>query len=158
MLLKTTGSEFKGYLKDEYTTLQEADDRIMATSVVARWRYATAEVDWVRAIVDMDRLADITGNSVDSYYGFTKMLWLKNQRPEIWKRIRWFVPPNAFVIQHLTGELAVDRSSAGNIGGVYDRKAAAWSADAKEALTAFLAKRPPDFTRIKERPAAAKAS
>src|SRR5260221_4916969 len=32
------------------------------------------------------------------------------------------------------------------------------SADAKEALTAFLEKRPPDFTRIKERPAAAKAS
>jgi len=32
------------------------------------------------------------------------------------------------------------------------------SADAKEALTAFLEKRPPDFTRTKERPAAAKAS
>jgi enoyl-CoA hydratase/carnithine racemase len=32
------------------------------------------------------------------------------------------------------------------------------SADAKEALTAFLEKRPADFTRTKERPAAAKAS
>ena len=46
VLLKSTGSEFKGYLKDEYTTLQEADDRIMATSLVARWRYAGIDVDW----------------------------------------------------------------------------------------------------------------
>ena len=33
------GSEFKGFLKDEYTTLQETDDRILATSLIARWRY-----------------------------------------------------------------------------------------------------------------------
>jgi urate oxidase len=46
VLLKSTGSEFKGYLRDEYTTLQEADDRIMATSLVARWRYRNTEVDW----------------------------------------------------------------------------------------------------------------
>jgi urate oxidase len=39
VVLKSTGSEFKGFLKDEYTTLPEADDRILATSLVARWRY-----------------------------------------------------------------------------------------------------------------------
>jgi len=39
-VLKSTGSEFKGYLRDKYTTLQEADDRILATSLVARWRLA----------------------------------------------------------------------------------------------------------------------
>jgi urate oxidase len=55
VLLKSTGSEFKGYLKDEYTTLQETDDRIMATSLVARWRYGSAEgVDW-NAIYDSIR-------------------------------------------------------------------------------------------------------
>jgi urate oxidase len=46
VVLKSTGSEFKGYLRDEYTTLQEADDRILATSLVARWRYLGTDVDW----------------------------------------------------------------------------------------------------------------
>jgi urate oxidase len=47
VLLKSTGSEFKGYLKDKYTTLQETDDRILATSLVARWRYeSSSAVDW----------------------------------------------------------------------------------------------------------------
>ena len=39
VVLKSTGSEFKGFLKDRYTTLAETDDRILATSLVARWRY-----------------------------------------------------------------------------------------------------------------------
>ena len=46
VVAKTTGSEFWGFLKDEYTTLQETTDRIMATSLVARWRYQNTDVDF----------------------------------------------------------------------------------------------------------------
>jgi urate oxidase len=51
VLLKSTASEYQGYLKDPYTTLAEATDRILATSLVAQWRYADAAVtagsiDW----------------------------------------------------------------------------------------------------------------
>lgn len=54
VILKSTGSEFKGFLQDEYTTLQEADDRILATSLVARWRYETIEgVDWNKSFDDI---------------------------------------------------------------------------------------------------------
>jgi len=39
VLLKSTGSEFAGFLKDRYTTLAETHDRILATSLNAGWRY-----------------------------------------------------------------------------------------------------------------------
>jgi urate oxidase len=39
VVMKSTGSEFHGFLKDRYTTLAETDDRILATSLTARWRY-----------------------------------------------------------------------------------------------------------------------
>ncbi len=45
-LLNSTGSEFHGYLKDRYTTLPETRDRILATAVEARWRYAGTDLDW----------------------------------------------------------------------------------------------------------------
>jgi urate oxidase len=38
-VFKSTGSEFKGFLKDRYTTLQETDDRILATSLTVSWRH-----------------------------------------------------------------------------------------------------------------------
>ncbi|AOJ42568.1 hypothetical protein WJ23_32505 [Burkholderia lata] len=97
-------------------------------------RRATAEVDWVNANVNVERLRVITGNGVDSYYGFTKMLWLRDQRPDVWANVRYFLPPNAYVIYLLTGEVAVDHSSAGNIGGVYDVARREWSDDALDML------------------------
>ena len=46
VVLKSTGSEFRGFLTDRYTTLRETTDRIMSTSLVARWRYRATDVDW----------------------------------------------------------------------------------------------------------------
>jgi urate oxidase len=47
VLLNTTGSEFRGYPRDRYTTLPETGDRVLATAVQARWRHAAATgVDW----------------------------------------------------------------------------------------------------------------
>ena len=106
-------------------------------------RRATAEVEWVRANLSLARLAAITGNGVDSYYGFTKMLWIKRHRPEVFAATRYFLPPNAWVIHALTGEVAVDRSSAGNVGGVYDVHAATWSAEMLDALGIPRAMMPP---------------
>ncbi|MEU9762977.1 factor-independent urate hydroxylase [Streptomyces sp. NPDC047985] len=39
VVMNSTHSEFWGYVKDEYTTLKEAYDRILATEVFARWRF-----------------------------------------------------------------------------------------------------------------------
>jgi urate oxidase len=46
VLLNSTDSEFRGYVRDEYTTLPEAQDRILATAVAARWRFGEAPGDW----------------------------------------------------------------------------------------------------------------
>jgi urate oxidase len=64
VVLKSTGSEFHGFLKDRYTTLAETTDRILATSLVVRWRHNTLDVDWnstfaaVRAVL-LERFAQI---------------------------------------------------------------------------------------------------
>lgn len=45
VLLKSTGSEFSGFLVDEFTTLQPTTDRVMATALSARWRWSTPPGD-----------------------------------------------------------------------------------------------------------------
>ncbi|WP_323122042.1 FGGY-family carbohydrate kinase [Burkholderia alba] len=97
-------------------------------------RRATAEVDWIRRHVDVERLQAITGNGVDSYYGYTKILWLREHAPQVWANTRCFLPPNAYLAYLLTGEVAVDHSAAGNLGGVYDVARRGWSAEALAML------------------------
>jgi len=46
VLMNTTDSEFWGFARDEYTTLAETRDRILATSVDARWRFRSTSADW----------------------------------------------------------------------------------------------------------------
>jgi urate oxidase len=46
VLLKTTDSEFSGFLRDRFTTLEPTDDRVLATSLHAQWRHTSQEVDW----------------------------------------------------------------------------------------------------------------
>ncbi|HEY0373676.1 MAG TPA: urate oxidase [Amnibacterium sp.] len=65
VLLKTTGSAFRDFLVDELTTLQPTDDRIMATSLIVRWRLTDPpETDWnalaasVRAVL-VERFAEL---------------------------------------------------------------------------------------------------
>ena len=41
-LLKSGGSAFSGFLRDDLTTLRETEDRILATEVDARWIYSGA--------------------------------------------------------------------------------------------------------------------
>lgn len=46
VILKSTGSEFAGFLTDPYTVLEPTHDRVMATSLVAQWRFTSTDIDW----------------------------------------------------------------------------------------------------------------
>lgn len=46
VILKSTGSEFADFLVDKYTVLTPTRDRVMATSLVAQWRFTRIDVDW----------------------------------------------------------------------------------------------------------------
>lgn len=114
-------------------------------------RRAAKETQWVKENVDLDRLSEITGNDVvDPYYGYTKVLWIKNHEPENWKKTKLFLPPNNYVIYKLTGEVSIDYSAAGNIGGFYDINKGTWSKEMMDAMGVPMDKMPQKFVDATE--------
>ncbi|MCM3033060.1 FGGY-family carbohydrate kinase [Niallia sp. MER 6] len=97
-------------------------------------RRASVETQWVLNTIGEEKLLEITHNGADPYYGYTKILWMKNHEPENWKKTKLFLPPNDYVIYKLTGEVAIDYSSAGNIGGIFDMNNRTWSKELLDAM------------------------
>lgn len=97
-------------------------------------RRASKQEQWVLDNIGAETINKVTHNGTDPYYGYTKILWIKDNEPENWKRIQLFLPPNAYAIYKLTGEVAIDYSSAGNIGGIFDAEARTWSKEMMDAM------------------------
>jgi xylulokinase len=76
----------------------------------------------------------VTGNVIDPYYGYTKMLWIRENEPDLWEKIHRFETPNGHVIRLLTGVENIDYSSAGNYGGIFDIHRKDWSSEMMEEL------------------------
>ncbi len=98
-------------------------------------RRAQRESDWVLQTIGEQQLLEITHNGADPYYGYTKMPWMKHNEPENRAKTKLFLPPNAYVTYRLTGEIAIDYSSAGNIGGIFDMNTRTWSLKLLEAMS-----------------------
>jgi urate oxidase len=46
VVMKTAGSAFEGYIKDELTTLPETKDRLLGTAIQATWSYKNSKIDF----------------------------------------------------------------------------------------------------------------
>ncbi len=92
-----------------------------------------AQCDEIRARLGRKHLIEITGN--DALTGFTapKILWVRENEPEIYARVRHILLPKDYVRYLLTGDFAVDcADGAGTI--LFDIKTRDWSPEVLQAL------------------------
>lgn len=113
-------------------------------------RRAEEESAQVREEIGENQIFQITGNGIDSYFGYTKLLWVQKHEPENWAKIRHILPIHSYIIYKMTGTLAVDYCSAGNVGGIYDYNTHSWSEEMCRALDIPFQALPGDFHRPEE--------
>ncbi len=105
VLLNSTDSEFRGYVKDEYTTLPETRDRILATAVSATWRFGESPDDWSDSHAGMR--AALIEAFVDTYSASLQQtlyqmgLRVLEKRPEV-VEVRLILPNKHHLLVDLT--------------------------------------------------------
>jgi len=124
--------------------LLDRDGKVLRPAILWNDQRTAAECDEIRQRLGKERFIQITGN--DALTGFTapKILWVKNNEPEIFARISHILLPKDYVRFRLTGEYAVDK--AGGAGTVlFDVRERDWSPTVVEALGIDPAWLPPTF-------------
>lgn len=70
------------------------------------------QCDDLTAKVGAERLIELTCNPVLANFTVTKLLWVRKNEPELWKRVRSVMLPKDYVRFRLTGERATDMADA----------------------------------------------
>jgi xylulokinase len=88
---------------------------------------AAKEVEELTERIGAERIFDVCGNALTSQSVGPKILWLKNNKPEIYREAAKIVTSTTFIVQRLTGNCVVDHYTAANTSPLYDVDRLAYS-------------------------------
>jgi xylulokinase len=88
---------------------------------------AVKEIDELNAQFGEDTIFNATANCLSSQSTGPKILWIKKNEPEVYKKARWFVDATTFIVARLTNRVVLDHFSAGCMVPLYDPFTNKWS-------------------------------
>ncbi|HOL35204.1 MAG TPA: xylulokinase, partial [bacterium] len=109
------------------------DGEILYPAILWCDQRTARECEQINETVGNDRIFDITCNPVLTGFQAPKILWLKNNHPDIFKKIKKVLLPKDYIRFKLTRSFATDVSDASGTS-LFDVKKRTWSNEIFDAL------------------------
>jgi xylulokinase len=87
---------------------------------------AGAQQREVEAALGAEHAYELLGHRLNPTYSMSKVMWVRDNEPEVWARVRHTCVAKDFIVLRLTGRLATDRSDASGTNA-YDQLRGTWS-------------------------------
>ena len=94
---------------------------------------AQKQAEFINELLGHEALLSITGNLAVPAFPAAKLLWIRENLPRIFKKIRWVLMPKDYIGFCLTQTIATDHSDASGTL-LYDIKARTWSDDLVQVI------------------------
>lgn len=88
------------------------EDEVLRPSLIWCDQRTQPQCDWLNAELGETRIIELTCNPALTNFTLTKLLWVRDNEPEIWKRFRRVLLPKDYVRFRLTSERAIDVADA----------------------------------------------
>jgi len=104
-------------------------------------RRAEEECDYLRREFGDNAILEISGNRIDPAYVTPKQLWLKKHQPQIFRKARYFLQSESYIVFKLTGRFTQNLSSGYGFY-FFDIARGEWRADIAERMGIPIEKHP----------------
>ncbi len=111
----------------------DADNNVLRKSIIWCDQRTAAEVEEMNRIIGHDKLIEITANPALTGWTAAKILWVKNNEPEIFEKCRHILLPKDYLRFVLTKEYATEVSDASGMQ-LLDIPNRCWSKEILKAL------------------------
>ncbi|MDP8223497.1 MAG: xylulokinase [Candidatus Lernaella stagnicola] len=118
--------------------LLDKNDEVLRPAILWNDQRTESQCRDMIARFGVDDLLDLTANPVLPGFTAPKILWVREQEPEIYERIKHFLLPKDYLRFRLTGEFATEVSDASGTS-LFDVQAREWSETLFHALDIPLA-------------------
>ena len=90
---------------------------------------ATNEINHLNYTIGKNKIFHFSGNTLTSQSIGPKILWLRNNHPDIYKKATKIVTSTTFIVQKLTDQCVIDHYTAANFAPLYDKSNLKWSSE-----------------------------
>jgi len=81
---------------------------------------ATNEIEYLEKVLGKDNIFDKNGSYLDSQSAGPKILWIRNHEPSLYKKTRWFLTSQAYLVYRLTDITSIDIYTASEYSPLFD--------------------------------------
>jgi xylulokinase len=106
--------------------------RALRNSIIWADLRSTSQAESLSRRIDPDRVYRISGHRLSPSYSAAKIMWIKENEPEVYKRTHKFLHAKDYLVGRLTGALLTDYSDASGMN-LLDITALRWSEETLEA-------------------------
>jgi len=133
----------------ETFAMLDENDEILAPSMLYTDPRGKQECEYLKNILGKERIIEITGLDLVPMYSISKIMWLKNNKPELFNRCKHILLGEDFIAYTLTGNCMLEPSLASRTCA-FDINTRTWSKEILEAagIKEELLSKPVDFGTV----------
>lgn len=95
---------------------------------------ATREIEYLESKLGKDEIFKKSGSHLSSQASGPKVLWIRNNEPDVYENTRWFLTSQAYLVYKLTGKASIDIYTAAGYVPLYDVYKREWVEEAANLI------------------------